>query len=74
MHLPCRHLRRGYFKDLKEYWWAFSIATLEKEEIGQLATLPGLSEVPSVVALLKAEEQQVLIPTTAVYWQHYHTN
>lgn len=74
MHLPCRQLRTGYFKDLKEYWRAFSIAALEKKEIRQLSTLPGVLEVPSVVTLLKAEEQQLLIPTTAVYWQHYHTN
>jgi len=29
----CNHgidyLRRGYFKDLKGYWWAFGIAVLE---------------------------------------------
>lgn len=56
IYLPCRHLRRGYLKDLKEYWWAFNIAALEKEEIRQLSTLPGLSEVPS--ALLKAEEHR----------------
>lgn len=29
MHLPRRYLRRGYFKDLEECWWAFSIAALE---------------------------------------------
>lgn len=68
MHLPCRHLWREYFKDLKECWWAFCIAALEKEEIKQLSTLPGVSEDPSVVALLKAEEQQVLAATIAVYW------
>ncbi|GAB0207032.1 hypothetical protein GRJ2_003168800 [Grus japonensis] len=67
-------LRRGYFKDPKGYRWAFGIAALEAEEIEQLSTLPGLSEDPSVVGLLRAEEQQVPIATTmGQHWQ-YHTN
>ena len=41
------YLRRGYFKDPREYWWAFGIAALE--EVEQLSPLPGLSEDPSVV-------------------------
>ncbi|PKU36377.1 glycine dehydrogenase mitochondrial [Limosa lapponica baueri] len=50
--------RRGYFKDPKGYRWAFGIAALEVEEVKQLSTLPGLSEDPSVVGLLRVKEQQ----------------
>jgi len=68
---PCilgiEYLKRGYFKDLKGYWWAFGIAALETEEIKQLSILPGLSENPSVVRLLRAEEQQVPIASTTVH-------
>ncbi|KAK4827442.1 hypothetical protein QYF61_017999 [Mycteria americana] len=67
-------LRRGYFKDPKGYQWAFGVAALEMEEIKQLSTLPGLSEDPSVVGLLKVEEQQVPIITTTVHQQQYCTN
>ncbi|KAK4830408.1 hypothetical protein QYF61_010939 [Mycteria americana] len=67
------YLRRGYFKDPKGYRWAFGIAALETEEIKQLSTLPGLSEDPSVVALLRVKEQQVLI-TTMVHWWQYGTD
>lgn len=42
------HPSRGYFKDRKGYWWAFSIAALEMEDVKQLSTLPGLSGVPSL--------------------------
>ncbi|GAB0207815.1 hypothetical protein GRJ2_003247200 [Grus japonensis] len=65
------YLWRGYFKDPKGYWWAFGIAALEMEEIEQLSTLPGLSEDPSAMGLLRAEEQQLPIPTTTV---QYRTN
>uniref|UniRef100_A0A8B9FPQ9 ribonuclease H n=1 Tax=Amazona collaria TaxID=241587 RepID=A0A8B9FPQ9_9PSIT len=68
------YLRRGYFKDPKGYRWAFGIAALETEEIEQLSTLPGLSEDPSVVGLLKVEEQQVPIATTTVHRRQYRTN
>ena len=60
-------LWRGYFKDAKGYGWAFGIAVLETEEIKQLSILPGLSEDPSVVGLLRVEEQQVPIATTTVH-------
>ena len=50
------YLRRGYFKDPKGYRWAFGIAALETEGIEQLSTLPGLSEDPLVVGLLRVEE------------------
>jgi len=61
------YLRRGYFKDPKGYRWTFGIAVLETEEIKQLSILPGLSEDPSVVGLLRVEEQQVPIATTTVH-------
>ncbi|KAK4806782.1 hypothetical protein QYF61_005578 [Mycteria americana] len=67
------YLRRGYFKDPKGYWWAFGIAALETEEIKQLSTLPGVSEDPSIVGLLRVKEQ-VPIATTTVHWRQYHTN
>ncbi|KAK4819195.1 hypothetical protein QYF61_026811 [Mycteria americana] len=68
------YLRRGYFKDPKGYRWAFGIAALETEEIKELSTLPSLSEDPSVVGLLRVEEQQVPITTTTVHQRQYHTN
>ncbi|KAK4823102.1 LOW QUALITY PROTEIN: hypothetical protein QYF61_025840 [Mycteria americana] len=68
------YLKRGYFKDPKGYRWAFGIAALETEEIKQLPTLPALSEDPSVVGLLRAEEQQVPIATTTVHRRQYRTN
>ena len=68
------YLRRGYFKDPKGYRWAFGIAALETEGIEQLSTLPGLSEDPSVVGLLRVEEQQVPIATTMVHRRQYRTN
>lgn len=43
--------------------WAFSSA-LETEEMKQLSTLPGLSEDPSVVELLKVKDQQLPITST----------
>jgi len=42
------YLRRGYFKDQKGYWWAFSVTALNTEKIKQLFSLPGLSEDLSV--------------------------
>ncbi|GAB0207254.1 hypothetical protein GRJ2_003191000 [Grus japonensis] len=68
------YLRKGYFKDPKGYWWAFGIAALEREEIEPLSSLPGLSEDPSVVGLLRVEEQQVPIATTTVHRRQYCTN
>ncbi|GAB0189164.1 hypothetical protein GRJ2_001381700 [Grus japonensis] len=68
------HLQRGYFKDPKGYRWAFGIAALETEEIEPLSTLRGLSEDPSVVGLLRVEEQQVPIATRTVHRQQYRTN
>lgn len=53
--LGINYLRRGYFKDPKVYWWAFGIAALEMEDIKQLSILPGLSDDPSAVGLLRVE-------------------
>ncbi|GAB0210241.1 hypothetical protein GRJ2_003489900 [Grus japonensis] len=68
------YLRRGYFKDPKGYQWAFGIAALEAEEIELLSSLPGLSEDPSIVGLLRVEEQQVPIATTTVHPRQYRTD
>ncbi|GAB0209720.1 hypothetical protein GRJ2_003437700 [Grus japonensis] len=68
------YLQRGYFKDPKGYTWSFGIAALESEEIEPLSTLPGLSEDPSVVGLLRVEEQQWPIATTTVHQRQYRTN
>ncbi|GAB0185014.1 hypothetical protein GRJ2_000966700 [Grus japonensis] len=68
------YLRKGYFKDPKGYWWAFGIVALEAEEVEPLSSLPGLSEDPSVVGLLRVEEQQVPIATTTVHRRQYRTN
>ncbi|GAB0209822.1 hypothetical protein GRJ2_003447900 [Grus japonensis] len=68
------YLRRGYFKDPKGYLWAFGIAALEVKEIELFSGLPCLSEDPSVVGLLRVEEQQVPIATTTVHQQQYCTN
>jgi len=68
------YLRRGYFKDPRGYRWAFGIAAVKTEEIKQLSILPGLSEDPSVVGLLRAEEQQMPIATTTVHRRQYRTN
>lgn len=64
--------RRGYFKDPKEYQWAFGIAALSAE-IKQLSSLPGVSEDLSAVGLLQVR-QQVLIASIMVHWQQYHSN
>ncbi|KAK4830256.1 LOW QUALITY PROTEIN: hypothetical protein QYF61_009323 [Mycteria americana] len=67
--LPDERVFRGLKKVL-----AFGIAALEREEIKQLSTLPSLLEDPSVVRLLKVEEQQVPTATTTVHERQYHTN
>jgi len=59
-------LRRGHFKNPEGYKRAFGIATMEIEESKQLSTLPGLSEDPYVVGLLRDEEHPVQIATTTV--------
>ncbi|XP_014116415.1 PREDICTED: uncharacterized protein LOC102105886 [Pseudopodoces humilis] len=67
------YLRSGYFKDPKGLRWAFGIAAVETEGIKQLNTLPGLSENPSAVGLLKVEEQRVPIATSTVHRRQYRT-
>ncbi|RMC03492.1 hypothetical protein DUI87_20691 [Hirundo rustica rustica] len=59
-------LQNGYYKDPKGLRWAFGIAAVEVEGIKKLNGLPGLSEDPSAVGLLKAEEQQVPVATSTV--------
>lgn len=41
--------------------------------LAQLSTLPGFSENPFVVGLLRAEEQQMPITATTVQQQQYRT-
>ncbi|GAB0209828.1 hypothetical protein GRJ2_003448500 [Grus japonensis] len=48
-------------------------AALETEEIEPLSTLPGLSEDPFAVRLLRVEEP-VPVATTTVHQRQYHTN
>ncbi|RMC18010.1 hypothetical protein DUI87_04886 [Hirundo rustica rustica] len=67
------YLQRGYFKDPKGLRWAFGIAAVVTEGIRQLNTLPGLSENPSAVGLLKVQEQRVPIATSIVYRRQYRT-
>ncbi|PKU42319.1 hypothetical protein llap_7387 [Limosa lapponica baueri] len=67
-------LKRGYFKDPKGYQWAFGIAAVETEGITQLSTLPGLSDDPSVVGLLRVKEEQVPVATATVHRRQYCTN
>ena len=68
------YLRRGYFKDPKGYRWAFGIAAVDTEGVQQLSILPGLSEDPSAVGLLRVKEQQVPIATKTVHRRQYRTN
>ncbi|OWK63911.1 Pro-Pol polyprotein [Lonchura striata] len=67
-------LRNGYYKDPKGLRWAFGIAAVEAEDIKQLNTLPGLSENPSAVGLLRVEEQRVPIATSTVHCRQYQTD
>ncbi|RMB89854.1 hypothetical protein DUI87_33718 [Hirundo rustica rustica] len=59
--------------DLKPRW-AFGIAAVEAEGIKKLNSLPGLSENPSAVGLLKVEEQRVPVATSTVHRRQYRTN
>ncbi|XP_051645342.1 uncharacterized protein LOC127471896 [Manacus candei] len=68
------YLRRGYFKDPKGYRWAFGVATVIEEGSKQLSALPGLSEDPSIVGLLRVKDQEVPIATTTVHRRQYRTN
>ncbi|RMC16961.1 hypothetical protein DUI87_06216 [Hirundo rustica rustica] len=66
-------LRNEYFKDPKGFRWAFGIAAVKTESVKQLNTLPGLSENPSAVSLLRVEKQQVPIATSIVHRRQYRT-
>ncbi|RMC05661.1 hypothetical protein DUI87_17746 [Hirundo rustica rustica] len=67
------YLCSRYFKDPKLLRWAFGIAAVVTEGIQQLNTLPGLSENPSAVGLLKVQEQRVPIATYIVHCRQYRT-
>ncbi|RMC20150.1 hypothetical protein DUI87_00996 [Hirundo rustica rustica] len=67
-------LRNGYYKDSKGLRWAFGIAAVEAEGFKKLNSLPGLSENPSAVGLLKVEEQRVPVATSTVHRRQYRTN
>ncbi|RMB94859.1 hypothetical protein DUI87_28663 [Hirundo rustica rustica] len=67
------YLRSGYFKDPKGLRRAFGTAAVVTEGIQQLNTLPGLSENPSAVGLLKVQEQWVPIATSIVHRRQYRT-
>ncbi|RMC18270.1 hypothetical protein DUI87_04152 [Hirundo rustica rustica] len=67
-------LWNGYYKDSKGLRWAFGIAAVEAEGIKKLNSLPGLSENPSAVGLLKVEEQRVPVATLTVHRRRYRRN
>ncbi|KAJ7415834.1 hypothetical protein WISP_75828 [Willisornis vidua] len=68
------HLKRGHFKDPKGYQWAFGVATVIEEKSKQLSTLPGLSEDPSAVGLLRVKDQEVPMATATGHRRQYRTN
>ncbi|KAK4830621.1 hypothetical protein QYF61_012446 [Mycteria americana] len=53
---------------------ATQLREYEESISSSLSTLPSLSEDPSVVGLLRVEEQQMSIATITVYQQQHHTN
>ncbi|RMB93014.1 hypothetical protein DUI87_30520 [Hirundo rustica rustica] len=67
-------LQNGYYKDPEGLSWAFGIAAVEAEGIKKLNSLPGLSENPSAVGLLKVEEQRVPVAALTVHRWQYRTN
>ncbi|RMC19944.1 hypothetical protein DUI87_03512 [Hirundo rustica rustica] len=67
-------LQNSYYKDSKGLKWASRIAAVEAEGIKKLNSLPGLSENPSAVGLLKVEEQRVPVATSTVHRRQYRTN
>ncbi|RMC03404.1 hypothetical protein DUI87_20601 [Hirundo rustica rustica] len=67
-------LQNGHYKDPKGLRGAFGIAAVEAEGIKKLNSLPGLSEDPSAVGLLKVEEQRVPVATSTVHHRQYQTN
>ncbi|RMB88620.1 hypothetical protein DUI87_35008 [Hirundo rustica rustica] len=73
MHFGYRLPPKWVFQRPKGLGWAFGIAAVVTEGIRQLNTLPGLSENPSAVGLLKVQEQQVPIATSIVHRRQYRT-
>lgn len=67
-------LQKGYFEDLKRYKWAFGVAALGNDGTSQLSTSPGLLDDPSVMGLLKMEDQKVLTASITVDGRQYQTN
>ncbi|KAJ7409520.1 hypothetical protein WISP_113962 [Willisornis vidua] len=72
--LAMDYLKRGHFKDPKGYRWAFGVATVIEEKSKELSTLPGLSEDPSAVGLLRVKDQDVPIAYATVHRRQYRTN
>ncbi|TRZ12336.1 hypothetical protein HGM15179_014756 [Zosterops borbonicus] len=66
-------LPNGHFKDPKGLRWVLGTVAVETESVKQLNTLPGLSESPTAVGLLKGEEQQVPIATLTMHRQQHRT-
>ncbi|RMC12149.1 hypothetical protein DUI87_11284 [Hirundo rustica rustica] len=66
--------RTSFYKEPKGLRWAFGIGAVKAEGIKQLNTLPGLSENPSAVGLMKVKEQRVPVATLTVHSQQYWTN
>ncbi|RMC02622.1 hypothetical protein DUI87_20777 [Hirundo rustica rustica] len=73
MHFGYRLPSKWVFQRPKRLRWAFGIAAVVTEGIRQLNTLPGLSENPSAVGLLKVQEQWVPIATSIVHRRQYRT-
>ncbi|RMC06271.1 hypothetical protein DUI87_15702 [Hirundo rustica rustica] len=66
-------LQNANFKDPKGFRWVFGMAAVETEGVKQLNTLPGLSENPSAVGLLKVEKHRLPIATSTVHRRQYRT-
>ncbi|KAK4828034.1 hypothetical protein QYF61_022811 [Mycteria americana] len=71
LHNFCRYQALDLIVIIAEF---YTIETLPNIQSHSYHTLPSLSEDPSIVGLLRAEEQQVPIATTTVHWQQYRTN
>ncbi|RMC21021.1 hypothetical protein DUI87_01877 [Hirundo rustica rustica] len=73
MHFGHRLPLKWVFQRPERTQVAFGIAAVVTEGIWQLNTLPGLSENPSAVGLLKVQEQRVPIATSIVQHRQYRT-
>ena len=56
------------------HWWGFGRAVLETKDMNRLCPLLGLPQNPSVVGLLRVEEQQVPMATMVVHLRQHHAN